>query len=169
MLYFSYKLSYSSAKNTYILTIPGLDNRMITSQPCSILLIEDNIADADLIQRVLKKNDPTTQIYLSRDGEDALNQLDMWVGNFPNPLLILLDLKLPKIDGLDVLKTIKTDVRFHTLPVVVLTSSNQIQDIQQAYYLGTNSYILKAIDFDEFSKAVEMIQHYWCRLNVYPF
>jgi CheY-like chemotaxis protein len=142
---------------------------MLTSQPCSILLVEDNVADADLMQRVFKKIDPLTRIYLTRDGEEALNQLENWSGSFPNPLVILLDLKLPKIDGLDVLKIIKADPRFQSLPVIVLSSSNQMKDIQIAYHMGANSYILKAIDFDEFSKALEMIHEYWCRLNVYPF
>lgn len=95
--------------------------------------------------------------------------LNNWSGNIPNPMIVLLDLKLPKIDGLDVLKIIKENSRLKPLPVVVLTSSNQNQDIEKAYLLGANSYVIKAIDFDEFSKAIEMIQKYWSRLNVYPF
>lgn len=142
---------------------------MINAQPCTFFLIEDNAADADLISRALRKADKSTQIHLARDGEEALQMLNNWPGNFPNPMIILLDLKLPKIDGLDVLKAIKQNSSLKFLPVVVLTSSNQIQDVQKAYQLGTNSYVLKAIDFDEFSKAIEMIQQYWCRLNVYPF
>lgn len=142
---------------------------MITPQPCSFFLIEDNAADVDLITRVLKKADKSTQIYLAQDGEDAIEMLNNWSGNIPNPMIVLLDLKLPKIDGLDVLKIIKENSRLKPLPVVVLTSSNQNQDIEKAYLLGANSYVIKAIDFDEFSKAIEMIQKYWSRLNVYPF
>ncbi|PKN91303.1 MAG: two-component system response regulator [Chloroflexi bacterium HGW-Chloroflexi-6] len=142
---------------------------MINSQPCSFFLIEDNTADADLISRALRKTDKSTQIFLARDGEEALQMLGTWPGNFPSPMIILLDLKLPKIDGLEVLRTIKQSKVLKSLPVVVLTSSNQIQDVQKAYQLGTNSYVLKAIDFDDFSKAIEMIHQYWCKLNVYPF
>ncbi|HAE59559.1 MAG TPA: two-component system response regulator [Anaerolineae bacterium] len=142
---------------------------MITPQPCSFFLIEDNAADVDLITRVLKKADKSTQIYLAQDGEEAIEMLNNWSGNIPNPMIVLLDLKLPKIDGLDVLKIIKENSRLKPLPVVVLTSSNQNQDIEKAYLLGANSYVIKAIDFDEFSKAIEMIQKYWSRLNVYPF
>jgi CheY-like chemotaxis protein len=142
---------------------------MITPQPCSFFLIEDNAADVDLITRVLKKADKSTQIYLAQDGEEAIEMLNGWAGSIPNPMIVLLDLKLPKIDGLDVLKIIKENSRLKPLPVVVLTSSNQNQDIEKAYLLGANSYVIKAIDFDEFSKAIEMIQKYWSRLNVYPF
>ena len=142
---------------------------MITPLPCSFFLIEDSAADADLITRVLKKADKSARIYLAQDGEEAIQMLNKWAGGFPNPMIILLDLKLPKIDGLDVLKTIKEDQHLRSLPVIVLTSSNQNKDIQKAYQLGANSYVIKAIDFDEFSKAIEMIQKYWSTLNVYPF
>lgn len=157
--------------NSKFHTQPLRKNRqkMIPVQPCSFFMIEDSSADADLITRILKKVDAATQIYRARDGEEAIQMLNNWPGTLPNPMVILLDLKLPKIDGLDVLKIIKADSRFRALPVIVLTSSNQIQDVQKAYEFGTNSYILKAIDFDEFSKAIEMIHQYWCRLNVYPF
>jgi CheY-like chemotaxis protein len=142
---------------------------MITPQPCSFFLIEDNSADADLIMRVLKKADKNLRIYQAVDGEQALEMLENWPGTLPNPMIVLLDLKLPKIDGLDVLKQIKADQRFKSLPVVILTSSNQPQDIQKAYLLGANSYVIKAIDFDDFSHAIEMIQKYWSGLNVFPF
>lgn len=141
---------------------------MIPSHPCSFLLIEDNAADADLIQRVLKKVDPSNSIYLARDGEEALQMLNNWGGNLPAPMIVLLDLKLPKVDGLEILKSIKSNKQLKTLPIVVLTSSNQLKDIHEAYQLGANSYILKAIDFDEFSNAIELIYRYWCRLNVCP-
>lgn len=141
---------------------------MIPSHPCSFLLVEDNAADADLIQRVLKKVDPSNSIYLARDGEEALQMLENWGNNLPAPMIVLLDLKLPKVDGLEILKSIKGNKRLKTLPIVVLTSSSQLKDIHEAYQLGANSYILKAIDFDEFSNAIELIYRYWCRLNVCP-
>lgn len=142
---------------------------MLSAQPCTFFLIEDNAADVDLITRVLQKTDKTLQIHIASDGEEALKRLDEWGTNYPNPMVILLDLKLPKIDGLDVLRSIKKDARLKSLPVIVLTSSNQTQDIEQAYSHGANSYIIKAIDFDEFSKAIEMIHKYWGKLNVFPF
>lgn len=141
---------------------------MIPTHPCSFLLVEDNAADADLIQRVLKKVDPSNSIYLARDGEEALQILDQWGTNLPAPMIVLLDLKLPKVDGLEILKSIKSNKRLKMVPIVVLTSSNQLKDIHEAYQLGANSYILKAIDFDEFSNAIELIYRYWCRLNVCP-
>jgi CheY-like chemotaxis protein len=142
---------------------------MFTAPYCSFFLVEDNAADADLVVRVLKKTEKSVQVYLARDGEQALHMLNHWPGVFPNPLVILLDLKLPKIDGLEVLKSIKANENLKALPVVVLTSSNQAQDIQAAYQNGANSYVTKAIDFDEFSRDIEIIQRYWCKLNVYPY
>jgi CheY-like chemotaxis protein len=142
---------------------------MISTGYCSFFLVEDNATDADLVTRVLKKTDRTVQVHLARDGEQALQMLHNWTGPFPNPLVILLDLKLPKIDGLEVLKIIKSDQKLKILPVVVLSSSNQPKDIQQAYQHGANSFVIKAIDFDEFSNNIETIQKYWCKLNVYPF
>jgi CheY-like chemotaxis protein len=102
---------------------------MIPTHPCSFLLVEDNAADADLIQRVLKKVDPSNSIYLARDGEEALQMLDQWGTNLPAPMIVLLDLKLPKVDGLEILKSIKSNKRLKMVPIVVLTSSNQLKDI----------------------------------------
>jgi hypothetical protein len=141
---------------------------MLTNPSPSIFLIEDSPADADLIQRVLLKQQPILQIFTARDGEEALKTIAQWETGNPLPIVILLDLKLPKVDGLEVLQAIKSHERFRVIPVVVLTSSNQIQDIHKAYFSGANSYILKAIDFDEFSKSISMIYHYWCSLNIRP-
>lgn len=135
---------------------------------CTLFLVEDNRADADLIRRMLLKNDPGMTIELARDGEEALERLRVWDGQFPRPMIVLLDLKLPKVSGLQVLKTIKEDEHLRILPVIVLTSSNQPEDIHQAYALGANSYIVKAIDFDAFSAAISTIYRYWCTLNVHP-
>lgn len=134
---------------------------------CNILMVEDGEADADLIRRVLLKNDPALRLILLRDGEEALNLVQ--AGEPPlRPLTILLDLKLPKVSGLEVLQALKTNPQWCLMPVVMLTSSNQLQDIQKAYSLGANSYVLKAIDFDEFSASISRIYQYWCRLNVPP-
>lgn len=135
---------------------------------CHILLVEDNVLDADLIKRALQKVEASIQLEIASDGEEAIAYLDKWEKGTPTPIFILLDLKLPKISGLDVLKQLKTHPKYKLLPVVVLTSSNEMPDIQQAYDLGANSYILKAIDYDQFSSAIGLIHRYWCGLNVHP-
>lgn len=136
--------------------------------PCHILLVEDNPLDADLIQRALHKVEAGITLEIALDGEEALGHLERWEKGSPLPVVILLDLKLPKISGLDVLRRLKTHPKYKLLPVVVLTSSNELTDIRQAYALGANSYILKAIDYDQFSNAVSLIHRYWCGLNIYP-
>lgn len=135
---------------------------------CHILLVEDNLLDADLIKRALQKVEASINLEIASDGEEAISYLDKWEQGIPTPIVILLDLKLPKISGLDVLKRLKTHPKYKLLPVVVLTSSNELLDIQQAYDLGANSYILKAIDYDQFSSAISLIHRYWCGLNVHP-
>ncbi len=136
--------------------------------PSSILLIEDNSADVDLIRRMLEKVDAGIRITVARDGAEALETIDNWGSESPAPEVILLDLKLPKVSGLEVLKHLKSNPRTKSLPVVVLTSSNELKDIQEAYQIGANSYILKAIDFDNFSQAISLIHRYWCTLNIHP-
>ncbi len=135
---------------------------------CHILLVEDNVLDADLIKRALQKVEASINLEIASDGEEAIEYLDRWEKGTPTPIVILLDLKLPKISGLDVLKQLKSHPKYKLLPVVVLTSSNEMLDIQQAYDLGANSYILKAIDYDQFSQAISLIHRYWCGLNVHP-
>jgi CheY-like chemotaxis protein len=135
---------------------------------CYILLVEDNPLDADLTRRALQKSDPNIRLDMARDGEEALAFLKRWEKGVHPPIFVLLDMKLPKVDGLEVLRAIKTHTHFKILPVVMLTSSNEISDIHQAYMLGANSYIVKAIDYDEFTKAVMRIRDYWCGLNVHP-
>lgn len=135
---------------------------------CHILLVEDNVLDADLIRRALQKAESSVYLEIAVDGEEAIQFLEKWEKGSPVPIVILLDLKLPKISGLDVLKRLKTHPKYKFLPVVVLTSSNELLDIQQAYDLGANSYILKAIDYEEFSSAISLIHRYWCGLNVHP-
>lgn len=135
---------------------------------CHILLVEDNVLDADLIKRALQKVEAGIHLEIASDGEEAIHYLEKWEKGVPVPIVILLDLKLPKISGLDVLKQLKTHPKYKLLPVVVLTSSNEMLDIQKAYDLGANSYILKAIDYDQFSNAISLIHRYWCGLNVHP-
>jgi CheY-like chemotaxis protein len=140
----------------------------VNANSCYILLVEDNALDIDLIQRAMLKVEATVRLDVARDGEEAVQYLDRWEKGFPTPIVILLDLKLPKLGGLDVLSRLKMHPRYKVLPVVVLTSSNEINDIQQAYALGANSYILKAIDYEQFSKAIALIHRYWCGLNIHP-
>jgi two-component system, response regulator len=138
-----------------------------------ILLVEDSPTDAELTLRVLKKNHLANQVVHVRDGEEALDFL-FARGAFAGrnielrPRVILLDLKLPKIDGLEVLKTIKTDALTRTIPVVVLTSSKEETDMVASYAMGVNSYIVKPVDFDRFVEAVSHLGLYWLLLNQLP-
>ncbi len=136
---------------------------------CHILLIEDNPMDVDLIRRAMLKADANLRMDVARDGENAiefLKQLDE--SDASAPVFILLDLKLPKINGLEVLQAFKSHPRHKNLPIIILTSSNETNDIMQAYSLGANSYILKPIDYDQFASSIQLIYRYWCSLNIYP-
>lgn len=141
---------------------------MLERTSCYILLVEDNPVDADLIHLAIQKAEPPVSFDVASNGEEALAYLERWEKGSPTPIVILLDLKLPGVSGLEVLKRLKAHPRYRILPVVVLTCSNDAADIRQAYELGANSYILKSIDYDQFSSAVSLIQHYWCGLNVRP-
>jgi len=141
---------------------------MFDRSSCYILLVEDNVLDADLIRHAIQKAEAAVNFDVARDGEEALFYLKRWEQGTPTPIVILLDLKLPKLGGLEVLSVLKQHPRYKDLPVVVLTSSSLAEDIQKAYELGANSYILKSIDYDQFSNAVELIHRYWCGLNVHP-
>lgn len=141
---------------------------MLERTSCYILLVEDNQADTELIRLAIQKTDLPVSFNVAQDGEEALAYLERWEKGSPTPIVILLDLKLPGVSGQEVLKRIKEHPRYHILPVVVLTSSNDSADIQQAYELGANSYILKSIDYDQFANSVTIIHHYWCGLNVHP-
>jgi len=139
----------------------------------TILLVEDNPDDVMLTTRALKKNNILNEVVVARDGMQALDYLfaeGEHAGRDPDhqPEVILLDLKLPKIDGLEVLKRIKSDGRTKLLPVVVLTTSNEDQDLISSYELGANSYIRKPVDFDQFIKAVGQLGLYWLVLNEAP-
>ena len=138
-----------------------------------ILLVEDNRDDELLTLRALKKNKILNEVIVTRDGAETLDFL-FGKGNFKGrdvddtPVLILLDLKLPKIDGLEVLKAIRSNDITRLLPVVVLTSSDEERDLVESYQLGANSYVRKPIDFNEFVEAVRHLQMYWLVLNQSP-
>ena len=136
-----------------------------------ILLVEDNSADELLTIRALKKNNIANEIIVARDGVEALDYLFNTVaGKKVNPLptLIILDLNLPKVDGLEVLKRIKTDAQTKLIPVVVLTSSDEQNDVLESYGLGANSYIRKPVDFNKFIEVAANIGLYWLVLNELP-
>ena len=138
-----------------------------------ILLVEDNPDDVTLTLRALKKNNLMNEVVVARDGVEALDYL-FCEGDFadrandPLPELVLLDLKLPKVDGLEVLKRIRNHSRTKLLPVVILTSSNEQSDIVSGYELGVNSYIRKPVDFEQFIEAVRQLGLYWLVLNQTP-
>jgi CheY-like chemotaxis protein len=138
-----------------------------------ILLVEDNTSDVELALHALKKNNLANKIKVVRDGAEALDFV-FCTGAFADrsiehpPKLILLDLKLPKVDGLEVLEQIKKDPRTRTIPVVVLTSSREDRDIVESYQFGVNSYIVKPIDFDRFTEAVRQLGFYWLLFNQPP-
>ncbi len=138
-----------------------------------ILLVEDNPDDVDLTIRAFKKNDLKNEIVVKKDGAEALDYL-FATGAYADrdasvmPDVILLDLKLPKVNGLEVLKSIRSDERTKYLPVVVLTSSREQKDIIDSYDMGANSYIRKPVDFNQFIEAIKQLGFYWLDLNEYP-
>lgn len=143
------------------------------TDPVDILLVEDNLNDAELALRALKKSGVANNIFVVNDGEDALDFLyckNKYASRNPNhtPKIILLDLKLPKVDGLEVLRILKADERKKIIPVIVLTSSDQEKDMIESYKLGVNSYIQKPVDFEQFITAVNQIGYYWLLLNQLP-
>ncbi|MCD6179339.1 MAG: response regulator [Bacteroidales bacterium] len=130
-----------------------------------ILLVEDNPVDVDLTLRAFKKRNLNNPIQVARDGEEALAYIQKWDNGDQVPVVILLDLKMPKVEGLDVLKALKTHHKYKTIPVVVLTTSSDDKDIEKAYKLGVNSYIVKPVNFDKFMDVADQIQLYWNVLN----
>jgi two-component system response regulator len=145
----------------------------MTQRQIEILLVEDNPDDVELTLHALRKEKLANSIHVARDGEEALEFLFCngahaeRSGERP-PKLILLDLKLPKVDGMEVLKRIKNDPRTKTIPVVILTSSKEERDLIQGYGLGANSYIQKPVDFDQFREMVKNVGLYWLVINQAP-
>ena len=138
-----------------------------------ILLVEDNATDAELCIRALKKSNLANNLVWVKDGAEALDFLfanGTYVGrnmSFP-PKVVLLDLRLPKVDGMEVLRRVKADERTRSIPVVVLTSSKEDRDIAESYQLGVNSFISKPVEFDEFAKTVSELGLYWLLVNRPP-
>jgi CheY-like chemotaxis protein len=145
--------------------------KIMTEKP--VLLVEDNPDDVELAMRAFRKNNLMNKIVVAHDGAEALDYL-FATGDYaerdPNllPQLMLLDLKLPKVDGLEVLRRIRADERTKLIPVVILTSSKEEQDLVQSYTLHANSYIRKPVDFDQFIEAVRQLGLYWLVLNEPP-
>jgi two-component system, response regulator len=141
---------------------------MVPQNQVEILLVEDNPDDADLTLRALTRHNLANRVLVARDGAEALEFL---LGDSPKaaaPKVILLDLKLPKVDGLEVLRRLKASDRTKAIPVVVLTSSNEEPDIATSYQLGANSYIVKPVDFEAFVRSVADVGLYWLLLNERP-
>ena len=139
-------------------------------QAVDILIVEDDPRDAELILRALKKNNLANNVFVAIDGEEALDFF-FSRGKFKErrhtspPKVVLLDLKLPKVNGLEVLKVIKNDNRIKHIPVVVVTSSHEEPDMKVAYDLGVNSYVVKPVDFDKFVSAMSSLGLYWLLVN----
>ncbi len=137
-----------------------------------VLLVEDNPNDVELTLHAFRKHNLANRIHIVRDGAEALDFL-FCRGPYQDrdpviPKVILLDLKLPKVDGLEVLRQLRADERTRLMPVVVMTSSRQENDVVEAYKLGINSYIVKPVDFDQFTESVRQIGYYWLLLNQPP-
>ena len=142
------------------------------SEPIPILLVEDNPADAELTLRAFRRRKLANPIAVARDGGEALDYVyrrGAFAGGAPVPGLILLDLRLPKVDGLEVLRQLKSHPVYRSIPVVVLTTSAEDRDIKRSYDLGAASYIIKPVEFEKFQEVVERIDLYWILTNVpYP-
>lgn len=146
---------------------------METTEAVEILLVEDNPADAELTLHALQKSKLANKVHLARDGEEALDFL-FCRGRFPDrrfdeaPRIVLLDLKLPKVNGLQVLQELKNDARTKAIPVIVLTTSKEERDLVSSYKLGVNSYIQKPVNFSEFQDVVRQLGMYWLLVNSKP-
>ena len=140
---------------------------MTRDQIVEILLVEDNPNDVELTLHAFRRHNLANRVRVVRDGAEALEFLLPPDGKPPNgtPKVILLDLKLPKVTGLEVLKRLKSDPRTRSIPVVVVTSSREDRDVQEAYHLGVNSYVTKPVDFEQFTTAMQQLGMYWLLLN----
>jgi len=138
---------------------------MTTAGEIEVLLVEDNASDIELTLRALQKRNLANRVVVARDGVEALELLGRPA---PLPKVVLLDLKLPKLNGLEVLRRLKSNERTKRIPVVVLTSSHEEPDVEESYRLGVNSYIVKPVDFESFASAVAEVGLYWLLLNHPP-
>lgn len=138
----------------------------MSGSAAEILLVEDNLNDAELTIRVLKKYNVGDKLLHLEDGEEALNYL--YSKDTKMPKLILLDLKMPKVNGIDVLQKLKSDELKKIIPVVVLTSSQEERDIVKSFELGVNAFVVKPIEFDQFTKAVSDLALFWLQINQSP-
>jgi len=143
-------------------------NRTLPEYP--ILLVEDNQDDVMITERALTKGSIRKKLYVTRDGEEAMKFMrkEGKYKHFPTPALIILDLKMPKIDGFEVLGEIKSADNSKSIPVIIFTSSERDKDIERAYELGCNSYIVKPVNFEDFIKIVIEIEHYWFIISKMP-
>jgi CheY-like chemotaxis protein len=132
------------------------------------LLVEDNPLDIDLTLRAFKKQRLLNPIQIARDGEEAVAWIPRWEAGEPLPIIILMDLKLPRIDGLEVVRRFKAHPKIKLIPIVVLTSSSENRDISTAYEYGANSYIIKPVDFDKFVSVASEIELYWLATTILP-
>jgi CheY-like chemotaxis protein len=137
----------------------------MADEPVEILLAEDNAEDAEMTMRALRRNNIANQLHWVRDGAEALEYLRTAARA---PKLILLDIKMPRVDGIEVLRQLKADPATRTIPVVVMTSSNEERDVVESYRLGVNSYIVKPVQFEEFMQTVAKIGLYWMLTNRVP-
>ena len=133
-----------------------------------ILLVEDKPMDVDLTLRAFKRRHLSNPVHVARDGEEALAWIPRWQSGEPTPVVILLDLKLPRVDGLEVLRQFKGHATLRTIPVVVLTTSAEHQEVQTAYQLGANSDIFKPVEFEKFMDVIGQIDLYWTLVNQPP-
>jgi len=148
-----------------------IEDRTLTHK--TILLVEDNADDAELTLRALRRSNIMNEVIIARDGEEALDYLFARGKHIARdidmlPAVVLLDLKLPKVGGVEVLRRIRTDPRIRRLPVVVLTSSKEMRDLEDVYELGANSYICKPVDFEKFTEVIGQLGMYWCLMNEMP-
>ena len=145
----------------------------MADEQVEILLAEDNSEDAEMTMRALRRHNLANQVRWVKDGAEALDYLfcrDQYVGRDPSrpPKLVLLDIKMPKIDGIEVLRQLKADPTTRSIPVVVMTSSNEERDVLESYRLGVNSYIVKPVQFNQFIETVAKIGLYWLLTNRVP-
>jgi CheY-like chemotaxis protein len=159
------QIVYLEWAQLFILKFQKFDNMPHENINNPILLVEDNPIDIDLTLRAFALRKLSNPIMVARDGEEALRYIEKWEQGEPRPVVILLDLNLPKINGLEVLQKIKSHPVFKTIPIVILTTSSEANDLKTAYESGANSYIVKPVDFEQFLNIAGYIDLYWRVVN----